>query len=86
MARNGAAVYPTRAGSHAREMCPSRQVNPRERGQNDVMSGHNRRSISSWPASLLPCLTLVALLAGGAMTTTTSDNSPVVEMTVTTGR
>lgn len=42
--------------------------------------------MSSWPASLLPSLTLLALLTGGAATTTTSDSSPVVEMTVTTGR
>jgi hypothetical protein len=42
--------------------------------------------VSSWPASLLPSLTLLALLTGGAVTTTAGDSSPVVEMTVTTGR
>jgi len=50
------------------------------------MKDAKRRPVSSWPASLLPSLTLVALLTGGAFATTSSDNSPVVEMTVTTGR
>jgi hypothetical protein len=50
------------------------------------MSDQRRRPVSSWLASLLPSLTLLALLTGGAATTTTSDSSPVVEMTVTTGR
>ena len=50
------------------------------------MSDSKRRSASSWPASLLPSLTLLALLTGGVATTSSSDSSPVVEMTVTTGR
>ena len=44
----------------------------------------NRRP-SSWPASLLPSMVLVALLAGGAArATNSSDDVPVLDMTVTT--
>ena len=51
------------------------------------MSDDTRRPVASWPASLLPTLTLLALLTGGAATTAAAgDSSPVVEMTVTTGR
>jgi hypothetical protein len=50
------------------------------------MTDTKRRPVSSWPASLLPSLTLIALLTGGAMTTASSDSSQVVEMTVTDGR
>ena len=50
------------------------------------MDDPHPRPVSSWPASLLPALTLLALLAGGAATTATADSkadtSPVVEMTV----
>jgi hypothetical protein len=42
---------------------------------------------SSWPASLLPGLMLVALLAGGAASATnSSDDAPVLDMTVTTSK
>jgi hypothetical protein len=44
-----------------------------------------RRPASSWPASLLPTMLLVGLLAGGiASTTPSSDDSPVLDMTVVT--
>ena len=47
----------------------------------------NRRRPSSWPASLLPGMALVALLAGGtAGATNTSDDAPVLDMTVTTSK
>jgi hypothetical protein len=49
------------------------------------MNDSKRRPVSSWPASLLPSLTLVALLTGGAFVTSSSDSTQVVEMTVTTG-
>lgn len=40
---------------------------------------------SSWPASLLPTLLLAGLLAGGAAATTaSSDEVPVLDLTVTT--
>ena len=43
------------------------------------------RRRSSWPASLLPTMLLVGLLAGGAgMTSSSSDDEPVLDMTVTT--
>ncbi len=46
-----------------------------------------RRLVSSWPASLLPTLTLVALLSGGvASTTASSDDEPILDLTVTTSR
>ena len=45
----------------------------------------NRRP-SSWPASLLPSMALIALLAGGAVATNTSDDAPVLDMTVTTSK
>ena len=51
-----------------------------------------QRPVSSWPASLLPSLTLLALLAGTAATTSaatdapTTPSGPVVEMTVTNSR
>jgi hypothetical protein len=39
---------------------------------------------SSWPASLLPTMLLVALLSGGvASTTSSSDAAPILDMTVT---
>ena len=45
-----------------------------------------QRPASSWPASLLPALMLLALLSGGAATTAAADSkadsAPVVEMTV----
>jgi hypothetical protein len=45
-----------------------------------------RRPAASWPASLLPTLMLVGLLSGGvASTTSSSDNEPILEMTVTSG-
>lgn len=45
----------------------------------------NRRRPSSWPASLLPGLLLVGLLTGaGATATNSSDEAPVLDMTVTT--
>ena len=50
------------------------------------MTDTKRRPVSSWPASLLPSLTLLALLTGGAVSTTASDSSQVVEMTVTDSR
>ncbi len=50
------------------------------------MSDPKRRPVSSWPASLLPSLMLVAVVAGSAATTQTSSDSPVVEMTVTTAK
>ena len=44
----------------------------------------NRRP-SSWPASLLPSMVLIALLTGGAAAATnTGDDVPVLDMTVTT--
>jgi hypothetical protein len=47
----------------------------------------NRRRPSSWPASLLPTLLLVALLSGGiASGTSSSNDTPVLDMTVTTGK
>jgi hypothetical protein len=47
----------------------------------------NQRRPSSWPASLLPSMLLCALLAGaGAATTNTSDDAPVLDMTVTTSK
>jgi hypothetical protein len=46
-----------------------------------------RRPATSWPASLLPTLLLVGLLSGGvASTTSSSDDEPIVEMTVTDAR
>ena len=51
------------------------------------MTDTKRRPVSSWPASLLPSLTLLALLTGSAMSSTAaSDSSRVVEMTVTNSR
>ena len=51
------------------------------------MSDPKRRPVSSWPASLLPSLMLVAVVAGSAATAqASSDKSPVVEMTVTTAK
>ncbi|MBK5305430.1 MAG: hypothetical protein JJD92_01945 [Frankiaceae bacterium] len=45
----------------------------------------NRRRPSSWPASLLPTMLLVALLSGAiASTTSSSSDAPVLDMTVTT--
>ena len=47
----------------------------------------NRRRPSSWPASLLPGLALLALLAGSAASATnSSDEAPVLDMTVTTAK
>ncbi|MCA1712458.1 MAG: hypothetical protein LC789_12795 [Actinobacteria bacterium] len=48
------------------------------------MNESRRRPVASWPASLLPTLALLALLAGSAATTTSGDSTPVVEMTVST--
>lgn len=50
-----------------------------------------QRPVSSWPASLLPSLSLLALLAGTAATTSTANGAPtpggpVVEMTVTNSK
>ena len=50
-----------------------------------------QRPVSSWPASLLPSLMLLALLGGTAATTSaatgaTPPSGPVVEMTVTNSR
>ncbi|MCU1672619.1 MAG: hypothetical protein JWN77_732 [Frankiales bacterium] len=50
------------------------------------MSDPKRRPVSSWPASLLPTLTLLALLTGGVATTAAGESTPVVEMTVTNAR
>ena len=50
------------------------------------MTDPKRRPVSSWPASLLPSLTLVALLTGGAVSTAAGDTTQVVEMTVTSAR
>jgi hypothetical protein len=50
------------------------------------MNDPRRRPVSSWPASLLPTLTLLALLTGGVATTSSSDSTPVVDMTVTSAR
>jgi hypothetical protein len=48
------------------------------------VNASRRRPATSWPASLLPTLLLVGLLSGGlAATTSSSDDAPVVEMTVT---
>lgn len=48
------------------------------------MNASRHRPATSWPASLLPTLLLVGLLSAGvASTTSSSDGSPVVEMTVT---
>ena len=47
----------------------------------------NRKRPTSWPASLLPSLALAALLAGGATAATnSSDDLPVLDMTVTTAK
>jgi hypothetical protein len=47
----------------------------------------NRRRASSWPASLLPTMLLIGLLAGGiGATSASSDDSPVLDMTVTTAK
>ena len=47
----------------------------------------DRRRASSWPASLLPTFLLVGLLAGGVGTATaSSDDEPILDMTVTTTR
>ena len=58
--------------------------------ENDRTPGR-QRPVSSWPASLLPSLTLLALLAGTAATTSAASGAPtpsgpVVEMTVTNSR
>jgi hypothetical protein len=46
-----------------------------------------RRRASSWPASLLPTMLLVGLLTGGvASTTASSDDAPILDMTVTTAK
>lgn len=46
----------------------------------------NRRG-ASWPASLLPTLLLVGLLLGGiASTSAAGDDTPVLDMTVTTSK
>jgi hypothetical protein len=50
------------------------------------MNDSKRRPVASWPASLLPTLTFLALLAGGAATTASSDSAPIVQMTVTNAR
>jgi hypothetical protein len=50
------------------------------------MTDSKRSPVSSWPASLLPSLTVLAILAGGAAATPSSDSTPVVEMTVTDAR
>jgi len=43
------------------------------------------KRLSAWPASLLPTMLLVGLLAGGvASTTASSDDVPILDMTVTT--
>ena len=78
-------------------MCPAGQVEAGEPGQTYRMDETDRtprrqRPVSSWPASLLPSLTLLALLAGTAATTSTAGGAstppdgPVVEMTVTNTR
>ena len=46
-----------------------------------------RRRASSWPASLLPSLLLAGLLAGGVgSATASSDEAPILDMTITTSR
>jgi hypothetical protein len=55
-------------------------------GRPEGMNESKRRPVASWPASLLPTLTLLALLTGGAATTASSDSAPVVQMTVTNSR
>lgn len=55
-------------------------------GQTYLMEKTLRRA-SSWPASLLPTMLLLALLtAGVASTAATSEDAPVLNMTVTTAR
>jgi hypothetical protein len=52
-----------------------------------VNETRRRRPASSWPASLLPTMLLVGLLSGGvASTASSSDDEPIMEMTVTAGR
>jgi hypothetical protein len=46
----------------------------------------NRRRASSWPASLLPTMLLVGLLTGGVAATNSSEDAPILEMTVTTAK
>lgn len=65
-------------------MFPFRQVERRLTGQTEGVNAPRRRPATSWPASLLPTLLLVGLLSGGlASTTSSSDDAPIVEMTVT---
>jgi hypothetical protein len=65
-------------------MCPFRQVRRGRSGHKNGVNASRRRPATSWPASLLPTLLLVGLLSGGvASTTSSSDDAPVVEMTVT---
>lgn len=55
-------------------------------GQDGVVNDDRRRA-SSWPASLLPTLLLVGLLAGGVgSATVSSDDEPILDMTVTATR
>ena len=66
-------------------MSPRRQVQRGATGHSKDVED-NRRS-ASWPASLLPTLLLAGLLTGGvASTSASSDDTPILDMTVTTSR
>ena len=65
-------------------MCPFGQVQREPTGHTKGVNAPRRRPATSWPASLLPTLMLVGLLSGGvASTTSSSDDEPIVQMTVT---
>lgn len=73
-------------GGEVAPMCPFRQVDVGRTGHRYGVDD-NRRRPTSWLASLLPSMVLVALLTGGvASATNTSDDAPVLDMTVTTAR
>jgi hypothetical protein len=68
-------------------MCRNRQVETGHRGHTYGVNETRRRPASSWPASLLPTMLLVGLLSGGvASTASSSDDEPIMEMTVTAER
>jgi hypothetical protein len=71
-------------------MCLEGQVDLRHFGHDRSVTDDQPRSsrrATSWPASLLPTMLLVGLLTGGvASASSSSDGTPVLDMTVTTSR